>query len=78
MATRKSASRGEKCQNALSGKTCRDCAKSYDWHNKALDGHLILCRCPHKREGGKWCIFLSDPACELFEPRKETPYEQVR
>lgn len=31
---------------------CKDCAKSYDWHSKALDGHLILCRCPHKQEGG--------------------------
>lgn len=20
---------------------CRDCANSYDWHSKALDGHLI-------------------------------------
>ena len=32
---------------------CKDCTKSYDWHSKALDGHLILCRCPHKQEGGR-------------------------
>lgn len=27
---------------------CKDCANSYDWHSKALDGHLILCRCKYK------------------------------
>lgn len=37
---------------------CKDCAKSYDWHSKALDGHLILCRCPHKQEGGAIVYFL--------------------
>ena len=52
-------------------KHCRDCGHSYDWHSKALDGHLILCRCPFKMDGGKWCIFLSDCACERFIPRKE-------
>ncbi len=45
---------------------CRDCANSYDWHSEALDGHLILCRCPHKMEGGKFCIFLNDPQCDKF------------
>ena len=45
---------------------CKDCANSYDWHSKALDGHLILCRCPHKQEGGRYCIFLNDPQCEHF------------
>ena len=29
---------------------CRDCANSYDWHSKALDGHLILCRCKYKQD----------------------------
>lgn len=48
---------------------CKDCAKSYDWHSKALDGHLILCRCPHKQEGGRYCIFLNDPQCEHFVKR---------
>lgn len=78
MAIRKSISRAEKRNSALSDKKCRDCALSYDWHNKAIDGHLILCRCPHKQQGGKFCIFLSDPACELFQPRKASPDEQVR
>jgi len=50
---------------------CRHCSHSYDWHSKALDGHLILCRCPYKMEGGKYCIFLSDPQCEHFDLRKE-------
>lgn len=52
---------------------CRDCVHSYDWHSPALDGHLILCRCPHdaKTMHGKWCKFLSDPACEEhFKLRK--------
>lgn len=48
---------------------CRDCAHSYDWRSKALDGHLILCRCPFKQQGGKFCIFLSDPQCEHFKLR---------
>lgn len=50
---------------------CRDCAHSYDWHNKALDGHLILCRCPHdaKSQHGKFCKFLSDPECDQFKER---------
>lgn len=53
---------------------CRDCRLSYDWHSKALDGHLILCRCDKdaKSEFGKWCKFLSDPACPQFIKREET------
>lgn len=52
---------------------CRDCAHSYDWHNKALDGHLILCRCDldAKSQFGKFCKFLSDPECDHFKPRTE-------
>lgn len=55
------------------GKTCRDCAHSYDWHNRSFhDGHLILCRCPHdaKSKHGQFCKFLSDAACALFLQRK--------
>lgn len=48
---------------------CKDCANSYDWHSKALDGHLILCRCKYKQEGGRYCIFLKDPQCEHFIQR---------
>ena len=50
---------------------CRDCANSYDWHSEAVDGHLILCRCPYKQEGGKFCIFLKDTACEHFKLRQK-------
>ena len=50
---------------------CRDCANSYDWHSEAVDGHLILCRCPYKQEGGKFCIFLEDPQCEHFKLRRD-------
>ena len=49
---------------------CRDCAHSYDWHSPAIDGHLILCRCKFKKEGGKYCIFLKDVQCENFKMRK--------
>lgn len=52
---------------------CRDCERSYDWHSKALDGHLILCRCPLRQNGGQFCIFLSDPACENFIQRTSEP-----
>ena len=50
---------------------CRDCRHSYDWHSKALDGHLILCRCKYKQDGGRYCIFLSDLQCEHFIKRKD-------
>lgn len=53
---------------------CRDCAHSYDWHNRALDGHLVLCRCPHdaKSQFGKFCKFLSDYECEHFKQQPTT------
>lgn len=51
---------------------CKDCKHSYDWHSKALDGHMILCRCKEdkKTEHGRWCKFLSDPQCEHFKLRE--------
>lgn len=47
---------------------CKDCKHSYDWHEKAHDGSLFLCRCTldEKTEHGKWCKFLSDPQCKHF------------
>lgn len=75
---RKQARGRENKREVLSYK-CRDCANSYDWHSKALDGHLILCRCPYKQQGGKFCVFLIDPACEHFKIRDDaTAKEQVR
>ena len=50
---------------------CRHCRHSYDWCSRALDGHLILCRCPFYKEG-KWCKFLSDRQCEHFIKREDT------
>lgn len=50
---------------------CRDCANSYDWHSKAIDGHFILCRCPYKQQSGRFCVFLSDPQCEHFKLRSD-------
>jgi hypothetical protein len=51
---------------------CRDCAHAYDWHSPAIDGHMILCRCPLDKdtEYGKWSRFLTDPACEQFKQRQ--------
>ena len=48
-----------------------DCANSYDWHSKALNGYLILCRCPYRQEGGRFCIFLNDQQCKNFLKRFE-------
>lgn len=55
---------------------CKDCGHSYDWHSKAIDGHLILCRCPFKQHGGKYCVFLSDPQCEHFKKRETNAKEE--
>ena len=47
--------------------TCRQCAKSTEWQNKALDGHYILCRCPHH----KYMRFLDRDGCnDNYRPRK--------
>lgn len=78
MKRRKSFYRVKKHENALSNKKCRDCKHSYDWNSKALDGSFVLCRCPYKRNGGKWCIFLSDRACEHFDQRNDNLNEQIR
>lgn len=53
---------------------CRDCAHSYDWHNKSLDGHLIFCRCKYDAmsQFGKWSKYLSDPECDNFKNRPQS------
>lgn len=48
---------------------CRECGHSYDWSDRAVDGHLILCRCQHYNHG-KYCKFLNDYACEHYTPRR--------
>lgn len=48
---------------------CRDCKNSYDWHEKSNETVLpFMCRCPYYTNG-KFCKFLKDPQCELFELR---------
>lgn len=49
--------------------TCKDCKNSYGWCSKALDGHLILCRCKYYTNG-RWCKFLHDRQCEHFIKRE--------
>lgn len=69
MAVRKSAN----IKNADKPKYhCSDCRHSYDWNSVALDGHLILCRCPfdEKTKNGKWCKFLKDWQCDKFSLRR--------
>lgn len=56
--------------------TCRDCAFSYDWHEKGADGRLFLCRCVHHK-GGKYSKFLSDLQCKHFEMKSNGGTEQV-
>lgn len=78
MALRKAARRNERKREGINYH-CSDCAHSYDWHSKALDGHLILCRCPYRQEGGKWCIFLNDTACnDHFKLRQTTDNAQAK
>ena len=48
--------------------TCRDCAHSYDRHEKDWRGEEFLCRCPYYKEG-RFSKFLNDPQCEMFEPK---------
>ena len=50
-------------------RTCGECAESYDFHSLALDGHMILCRCRYRKDGGKYSIFIKDKACKLFKQR---------
>lgn len=46
--------------------TCRQCANSRDWHNKAVDGHLILCRCGHRQH----CQLLDvEQVCKDYKQR---------
>lgn len=68
MATKRTSARVKKTQEK-SKYQCRHCTFSYDWHDKAYDGGFILCRCPYYTDG-KWCQFLSHPACEHFNLRK--------
>lgn len=68
MARKITAARGLKIVKQETRYFCRDCEHHYDEQSRAIDGHLILCRCPFKQEGGKFCIFLSDRACEQFKP----------
>lgn len=47
---------------------CRECAHAYNWHNKSLNGNMILCYCQYHHEG-KYCKLLSDRSCGHFEQR---------
>lgn len=45
---------------------CQDCKHSYDPHSRALDGHMILCRCPFH----KFSRFMTKDGCDKFEKRR--------
>ena len=44
------------------GLTCKDCKHSYAPHSQALDGHMILCRCPFF----EFSKFLARDICDKF------------
>ncbi len=54
----------------FAGKTCGECALSYDLHCTGADGKPFLCRCKHRKEGGRFSIFISDRACDKFTEKK--------
>ena len=56
--------------SAFSQYQCRDCAHHYDENSQALDGHMILCRCPFSPDGYKY-IFMKDPACDHFKMKEQ-------
>lgn len=43
---------------------CQDCKHSYEPHSKALDGHMILCRCPFHTDRSR---FMKRDGCEKFQ-----------
>lgn len=55
--------------------TCRECAHSTDWAGRALDGHLILCKCKYYKDG-KFFGFLSTRQCAHFKLRKNASTEK--
>lgn len=44
------------------GLTCKDCRHSYEPHSPAIDGHMILCRCPYF----EFSKFLNRDCCDKF------------
>lgn len=47
------------------GLPCKDCKHSYDPHSKALDGHMILCRCKFFQ----YFKFLERGICDKFSKK---------
>ncbi len=48
-----------------SGVSCKDCIHSYEPHSKALDGHMILCRCKFF----EFSRFLEHDCCDKFSKK---------
>ena len=70
MATRRMAPKSAKrTRQDVPQYQCRHCTFSYDWHEKAYDGSMMMCRCPYYTDG-KWCQFLDHAACEHFNLRQ--------
>ena len=49
------------------GLSCKDCKHSYDPHSKALDGHMILCRCPFHTDRSR---FMQRDGCDMFQKKR--------
>lgn len=46
---------------------CQDCKHSYDPHSRALDGHMILCRCPFHTDRSR---FMLRDGCDMFQKKR--------
>lgn len=46
---------------------CQDCIHSYDPHSRALDGHMILCRCPFHTDRSR---FMQRDGCNMFQKKR--------
>lgn len=45
---------------------CRDCFYSFNWNNRSLEGHLIICDCPHHDHG----LLLNAPrVCKYYKKK---------
>ncbi len=55
---------------------CGECANAYDFHERGADGTLFLCRCEHRKERGKFPIFVDDYGCEHFTTKKREENEK--
>lgn len=47
--------------------TCRDCAHSFNYHEKDIYGNFFMCKCKFH----EWSKFLNHSYCENFDKKKD-------